>query len=782
MNLRSCFSKVTLRSPLLVNSYRGHPLSLAQGSRTFILKPTSPHGGTAGIIQQLKTARQTLDHALKRRRADDLSDSIYTIRRIFFSLPRNHWITATSSPEYFLLERHKEVERVLSILTKHAGKENARTLDQFLRDLKTVYGVEPDMKLLSDVLEILIRAGLGKDAYDTLYYFWNKKSSFRPDSTHWSLVMCELARLGESSLLRKCVDDMKASWPFPKIVHYEYLIEGMLYSEQPLTVEEVHQLLDEIATLNLPYSDSIYSKLSDLNEKMSLKNTAESFSDAYKNCYSTRTVPSGAQFQSWLSSLHEQRSSSKSAFETKLRLLRQQGFIPTSRTLARILQLRGVTSVEEIIYLKTFLEVEANVICWSIVLKNALEKQGQSKNQGWRPAKAVYQAAREQGITPDSAMVDPLLRAMCGGQISGISEEALNDAVWLYDDFITTSSSSKPDVAIFNTLLRALTSSSNKEKHFPTAMRVLEDMRRLSVEMDPMTATSVAVLLIRSCSTFEEAGETYRRIRDLNGGVLDAKGYTAVLHAFCSLDIELNDRNSLDLKSDDDSDNGYLDQPVIKHRSVPPSSIYFEIVNDMQTRGFTKTSEVYTILLGRYAALSTRAQRVYSLRTRHSLLVTLRNVISETHHRITLDATLDLDPPLLNQLMDAYNRVGDFGGVMTVWALLTSGGKVTPTSISVIFDACGFSGAYETANRVFKEIREMGMKMNRRNWNAWIECLGRLGRLEEAFDVVSEGMRIEENLELPDEEAVKILLSFAAKAGKVDEIRERLHQRFPELN
>ena len=72
--------------------------------------------------------------------------------------------------------------------------------------------------------------------------------------------------------------------------------------------------------------------------------------------------------------------------------------------------------------------------------------------------------------------------------------------------------------------------------------------------------------------------------------------------------------------------------------------------------------------------------------------------------------------------------------------------------------------------------------MNRRNWNAWIECLGRLGRLEEAFDVVSEGMRIEENLELPDEEAVKILLSFAAKAGKVDEIRERLHQRFPELN
>ncbi|KAH8110662.1 hypothetical protein DFH11DRAFT_1690728 [Phellopilus nigrolimitatus] len=517
------------------------------------------------------------------------------------------------------------------------------------------------------------------------------KSLFRPNSAHWLVVMKGLAQLGDVEKLKECLHAMKNGWPFPRSAHYRALLEGMFLRAERPSAAEIIQVLDEMQSINLPYDKRINALLANVEKQN--KDEWRGLSADYRE--RRRPTITSVEMQSWTEALAKVRTRGKSPFEERLRLLRMKGFAPDERVLAKLPSAARATALE------------------------------------------AYRAAKNAGIQPDATMLHPLLRALCTGHVQEPPEQQLDEALALYKDLSdtiqpannlaiakdaqpTTGMGAGADTAVYNTLLRALAASANTRKYFPTALALLTDMRTRRVDMDPMTATSITVLLVRSASSFEEAVDAYNRVRGVAELALDQKGFAAVLHALCALEVQGADDGSAP--------------------AILPAHAYFQVVADMRAQGYRKTPEVYTILLGRYAALATRAQRVPDARTRARLRSALLDVVDETHRQFTLDAGLAPDAPLLNQLMDAYNRAGSVSDAAKVWGILRSAGLVTHASVSIIFDACGHNGAPGLAKDVFGDLQRAGFVLNRRNWNAWVECLCRLGHLDDALRVVRHDM------------------------------------------
>ncbi|THH10548.1 hypothetical protein EW145_g1253 [Phellinidium pouzarii] len=716
-----------------------------------------------GIINQLKETHEKIDDAIKRKDVDDLSHYVIYLRKLLHTLPVSvrHQVSLDH-----LSFTGSHVNGMLDIFSTRISKEDVNILESILRDCKDIYHVEVNTQFLQSALRNLVRTGRQVQAYALINIFRRPNLPFRPNSIHWQIVMKGLAGVGDIERVKEGLNIMKNGWPFPRTTHYQALLEAMLRQKDPPSVDEISGVLDEMHSLNLPYDPGITSLLERHRQEL------RELTDKYK----TRRGPAitGIHVQAWLQELVKARQRGRSPFDIKLQQLRRKGFIPDERSLANLVSLSSTSTIEELQFLQEVLEVKSNVVVWSILIRNILAKTG------IRNALEAYQAAKDNGIRPDAAMLHPLLRVLCSGRVGEPSEAILDRALELYKDLnVDTQPSDKhttgrerkqgADTSVYNTLLRALASSSNARKYFPIALSLLENMRERDIHMDPMTSTSIAILLIRSASTFEEAFQAYEQLRSVKASALDAKGYAAVLHAFCSLPVRAkpNDENSVD-----------------KHAefAIPPAKEYFKIVQDMRAQGFPKTSEVYTILLGRYAALATRIRDVADAKQRVTATADLYGVIEETRRHITLDAGFIPDAPLLNQLMDAYNRIGAMDNVLQVWKLLNSMGRVTNASVSVVFDACGQNRAPDTANAIFHDLMEVQFPLNRRNWNTWVECLCRLNRLDDAIKVVCHDMpaKADEDSQ-PDEETVRTLVLFASKSDRVEEVRSHIKMYLPTL-
>ncbi|EJC98690.1 uncharacterized protein FOMMEDRAFT_149063 [Fomitiporia mediterranea MF3/22] len=722
------------------------------------------------LTKDLAGLHNAVKAAIGKSNADELCYNLASSRRVFFTLPRTAW---QHIRETYLHLTGQEVEQIAGLLAGRCKKDDAETLGQLLRDLKAMYGVDATSELLLTSLDALIRSGQHLNAYELLQLFHSyKRKLFRPNAQHWQTVMQGLALIGDVERLKQCLSIMKGSWPFPGNSHYQALFEGLYRTGDAPLASELTQVLDEMQKFCLPYDDGVHSILLKLAERHRLY----SLPTDYRTKCVAQCRPTEEDIESWLMQLVVYRKRAKLSFETKLNHFRHKGFVPDESSLLKLVQMMSLCSPEELTYLQETMEVAPKSIVWTTCIQNALDKTG------WRSALAAYNTAKSHGVRPDAAMVHPLLREMCNNRFKEPPEAVLDQALELYNDLKGNAKSNwklGPDTGIFNTLLRALAASSNKQKYFSVALRLLEDMRSQNVYMDRMTATSIGVLLVHSSSTYEEAGEAYKHIRSINADGLDEKGFAAVLHAFCTFEPGH--------ASTDAPENSAVEAVFKSKKSghtilIPPTKLYFEIVQDMQTLGLRKTPQIYTILLSRYAILATRARNIQDPVHRGNIVQHLRDVVKDTHHQISRDAGLQPDAPLFNQLMDAYNRVGLFRDAMQIWTLLNSTGLVTPASVSIIFDTCGYHKESRPAHEIFHDLKERGYQLNRRNWNSWVECLCRLGRLNDAVKVVCSDMaRGKVSTIQPDIETLKILLSFASAYGRSDEIRTYLRTHIPDI-
>lgn len=447
--------------------------------------------------------------------------------------------------------------------------------------------------------------------------------------------------------------------------------------------------------------------------------------------------------------------------------LRHKGYFCNEGTLRIVLEQAGATSVDILMFLQVIMDVEGTPKAWLTVMKNALMKSGA------REAIEVYRAARLNGIQADAAMLGPLIHDLTSLRFRNL-DAMLDKALELFANLDRESplpdgdEKRSDETIIYNRLLRSLAASSNTTKYIPIALELLDEMRRRNVNMDAMSITSIVIMLIRSASNFDEAAEAYRLVTGSNKNLLDHKGYIAVFNSVC--DLEFRDPNSTDIYGR-------------SHLMLPPPSLYYQIIQDMQGLGYPKTVEMYTTLLYRHGILATRVRNIKDPKRRGEGLTTMLDVIEATHREVNADPDIKMpDGHVQNALLDAYNRVGSMTRVLEVWSLQVVSRKVDNASVSIILDAIGHNRAHDKFDVIYNQLIESKFLWNRRNYNALLECLCRLGRLDSAMNFALKNMAEHDDTKMrPDVETLKVLTTFGMQSNRGKEVIKQLKTRLPEL-
>ncbi|KAI0830495.1 hypothetical protein BC628DRAFT_1500370 [Trametes gibbosa] len=312
-----------------------------------------------------------------------------------------------------------------------------------------------------------------------------------------------------------------------------------------------------------------------------------------------------------------------------------------------------------------------------------------------------------------------------------------------------------PDVTTYQLLLRAVTSAKNALKYLPVAVSLVEDMRRFQVELDSQTASSVVILLMESSPSPEEAFQMYRAVVQPDNKnrqmILNEEGYVAIIDAFSKL-------------------------PTWSDRA-PSVHLYLEILSDMRKHSIALGPKTYTLVIAQLARLATKVSAEDDMAARE----TVAKAIARIHNHLNLNPSFTPDTALWNQLMDAYQRAGCFAEACRIWQMLFTSARFNRASVSVILDACAYAQAYDMAVRVYGALNEVEFPMNVKNWNTYLECLCRLGRLDEAMKVLCLEMTGRTDGVEPDKESARILLKFAMGENREGEVRSRLKRFLPKL-
>jgi tetratricopeptide (TPR) repeat protein len=374
----------------------------------------------------------------------------------------------------------------------------------------------------------------------------------------------------------------------------------------------------------------------------------------------------------------------------------------------------------------------------------------------------VYAEAKSRGIAVDVQLARALILGLCG------SSPRLQDAMRVYSDFIATSCSIKTSrdrskvLGLYTTLFAA----ASRAADLTTATRLMTDLRHRSLPLPSGCTTAILIALMRQAPDHASAFSLYAHFYALNGASLTGADYSAILVCF--------------LKTRTD-----------KSPFAPPD-LYLEIVKDMRRAGHRPSSRVLSALLQSYGIQARRTRKTSTDPAyRATKLATLHKAVKDVHVLLRLDALVEVDVPLLNSLMDAYARVGAYASAFEVWDELVERrpredqSKVKELygpSISIILDACGYSDQLSRARRIWAWARRLRLDSHR-TWDAWIECLCRLGKIEEAAEVVCvERKNGQAGAPEPTVETMEVLLKFCWRS-KEDwrEVPRRVKEVFPEM-
>ncbi|OSD03256.1 hypothetical protein PYCCODRAFT_1458655 [Trametes coccinea BRFM310] len=401
----------------------------------------------------------------------------------------------------------------------------------------------------------------------------------------------------------------------------------------------------------------------------------------------------------------------------------------------------------------------------------------------------LYQYAQTKGIKLTGEMLYHVVKPLLTSRgVEKPTDQAIDQALDLYRDFIerlrreeqsgqghakqtpeVNFFSSSPDIpstppekandmspnaATYQLLIRALTASKNIEKYLPVAISLIGDMQGFGMRLDPQTTASVLILLMNASATPEEAYEMYRIVcssQQIKGASLNEEGYVAVLDAFCKLPTWPG--------------------------GIPSTQLYFSIIDDMRKRGVRLGPKMYTVILAQMGKLATAALKNDDIAAQEIIA----KAIMRTHNKITLNPSFTPDTPLYNQLMDAYQRAGCFVEACRVWQMLYASGRFSAASVSIILDACAYARAYDMAVRIYSMLKDVRFPLTIKNWNTYLECLCRVGKLDEAVKVACLEMAHRDDGVEPDAESVRILLKFAMRTNQEMEVRSRLKRYLPRL-
>ena len=681
-----------------------------------------------------------------------------------------------------LREQHKHstvapplnVHHLISILQKlgESGRPaDLQRIEDILADMPLVFGVKPSPRIHTAVLHALKKNGNLLTMHRWLLNIPSRPGNFDPTIEQFHILLEAGRESGSFKQMRNIVLSMRQAGSKPTIETFKILVRARWQfaadeDKIPHTVV-FSTILEDMKREGLRYDQAFSDLLFASYADRGMSTHAEQIRALYEHQFSDGSNE-GEETMEWISKL-SQASHHRGVKEavTTFRSLEKDG-CKADPVIVRAI-LRHSRTLADVEYVEKELKVKPILDVYSLVISNCV-RIGNVPG-----ALALYDRAKGEGLTPRAPLVAPLIKLFCQMN-DGVEprEESLDKAIVLYEELSShhpsdidipaneetsyLERSAGPDINIYRMLLRGLASSSNTQKYFPVALSLSEDMdARGLTKKDSNIAASNIILHMRNATNFKEALDAYH----LHRGALDGKGYAVVLHVYSQLTFG-NDIH------------------------IPSLLDYFGIVRDMRHAKFEITAEVYSIFLRQLAQLATRLSKGGRVGSGTSsdiaaeFLDLLVTTTRRTHDLLTLDANISPSAYVWNQLMDTYQRLGCFGDAYRVWELMYLSGKFDHVSVSIILDACGFAGAWQVAQQVRRRLAAEKFRLNHRNWYSWIECLCRLGRLDDAVKAVC--VEMGKNGEVSaDVESVTILVKFARKANQQDKVTSRIRQFLPEL-
>ena len=649
---------------------------------------------------------------------------------------------------------------LLDILAASGRPFDLALIERIFADMPDIFGLQPTPEDHIAVIRALTRNNNVQTIHRWLLTMCEKPGHIHPSRQHWHIFLEYCRDNGELKLLKAAILTMRKTGCGPTNATFQILVDALFKLPPPGPHLNVFSdIFDDMAEQRLYYDHHIASTLRLGYINLGSPQRAMEIQRLYESRFSG--LPrSMNEKDDRIARLREEADKLGSRAAVKLCKIYQQGdFTVGTRELATIL--RNSTTISELRYAEEELRAQSTVVHWTILINNV------ARNGNITNALSIYSESKRSGICPDAALVYPIIKLLCMTAIRPPGEGAIDQALALYRDLtdatrISTSSESSstspkhsrgPDEKIYNVLLRALSSSTNVSKYYPLALSLLDDMNAQNISINvSMTVVSLTILLMRRSSSPSTAFEIYRRMHKMHASIIDATGYSVLLNAYCKLSFP---------------DNPF---PSLPH--------YFSMVTDMQTSGHPITVEVYTILLQQLGLLATRLKEE---RLPMSVRDGLAAAIRRTHDHLTVDASITPDTPLWNQLMDTYQRVGCFEEAYEVWEMMYLAGRHDNATVSIIIDACGYAGAWQVGKQIFLKLIGDGFLFNQRNWHALVECLCRLGKLNDAVKVVCLEMGKHQEDVAPDVESIRILLKFAIQTNQQSAVQSRIRRYLPKL-
>ena len=641
-----------------------------------------------------------------------------------------------------------ELLRLLGALAASGRPNDLALIEQIFRDLRPLFRIEMNNEIHTTVVLGLTRCGNVQTIYRWLMTIPQKTGQFT-SIEHWLIFLEHCLQAGQVGMIRQSMKTMQQSGCKPTNEVLKILVRALFVPG--IRFRDISQVFDDACREGLPFDESVSSLVYDGFMKLRRVAYATQAQRLYREKFPEVPQRSRAQHHDMIS--EEAERAGLEAAIVLCRVFQTQGFRPNERTLTALL--RHSSRLADMRHAEDSLGVRANVVHWSILITNSTRLGDLSS------ALFIYGQAQEKGIRPDVAMVHPIISALCYPPLARPNEAAIDRALDIYDylfrvtcepDTPTNPSQARnppaagPNAQLYSILLRTLASSKNAHKYFPRALALLDDMESRKVGLEnSMSVASVTILLMRAASDYADAVTIFKRISSSKVGPgLDAKGYVAVLNAFCKLAYDRQDVF-----------------PSIEH--------YFQIVEEMRWTGYSLTVEVYTIFLQQ---LSMGKKLL-----RNDLYISIRRI----HNHLVLDTSLSPDVALWNQLMDAYQRAGSILHACAIWDVMFISDQYDNTSVSIILDACAYAGAWSMATKICSRLFDRGFSLSQRNWNAWLECMCRLGKLNDAAKLMCLEMGEHQPDVAPDAESVRILLKFAKGTDHRSEIQSYVKQYLPNL-
>ncbi|KAG9290757.1 hypothetical protein G9A89_011720 [Geosiphon pyriformis] len=190
-----------------------------------------------------------------------------------------------------------------------------------------------------------------------------------------------------------------------------------------------------------------------------------------------------------------------------------------------------------------------------------------------------------------------------------------------------------------------------------------------------------------------------------------------------------------------------------------------KIFEDMRRAGVRADGFTYSILITGYSAVGD--------------WFNVRNV----HNLLKVDYSLDLDMPLVNSIMSAYNIVGDGNEVLVIWdSLWLTEQPINDITVSVVLDACGYYNFKDRLDEIWQDLKSRKFELSRSNYDSYIEALARHGRFDDAKKILMIEMP-RDNIK-PGTKSLRALLSFLHHENRKEDeyvVIEWVREKYPEL-